>query len=118
MANDINFSIGGTVITYQPSGIHEIYPDVQVYPTLGGARVIVEPTVGPIIECVWGVDAARAAVISELRTRRSSSGSVSISYIDATGTAIARTVYMPKVPYQQFLRTNIISQLTLQFYTL
>lgn len=114
----INFTIAGSVLTYQPSGIHEIYADTVVNTTLSGSRVVIEPSVGPIVEVLWGVDAANAGVINHLRTVRPSSGSVAISYTDATGATVNRTVYMPKIPYQQFLKTDVIAQLTLQFLTL
>lgn len=117
-AGIINFAIGGGTLTNQPSGIREIYPEVNVNLTLSGNRVIVESQAGPVVEVVFGVQAARAAIIAELRNARPASGSVAISYIDATGATTTRQVYMPKINYSQFLMTNAIEQMTLSFYTL
>lgn len=117
-SDPINFSINGTVLAVQPSGISEIQPQIVEYKTLSGRRLIIESAAGPTVEVTWGVQAARGTIFGILQSARSASGSVSISYKNAAGTTTNRTVYMPKVNYDQFLMTNAIEPLTLTFYTL
>jgi len=117
-SGSINFAINGTVMTVQPSGIGEIYPAVIEHKTLSGRRLMVESSAGPVVEVTWGVQAARGTIWYLLNQARSASGSITISYLNAAGSSTSRTVYMPKVNYDQFLMTNAIEPLTLTFYTL
>src|SRR3972149_662675 len=118
IAGDISFKIDNVLMTYQPSGIEEIFSEPIVHNVLGGSRVVSEPTQPANIVATWGVEAARGSAITELRPKRSTSGSPTISYSDISGTTQTKTIYMPKIGYSQFLLANAVEQVAVTFVVL
>lgn len=118
IAGVIDFKIGGTTMTYQPSGIEEIFPEPIVHNTLGSARIVSEPLQPAQVVVTWGVEAARKEAIQELRTKRANIGLRTISYADITGATQTRTVYIPQIPYSQFLLANAVDQVSITMVTL
>lgn len=117
VAGSIEFKIDTVKLTNQPSGIEEVFPDPVVHSLIGGGRIVSEAMQSANVAVTWGADAARKDAISELRTKRGTVGLHTIAYTDITGSTQTRTVYIPKIPYSQFLLAEAVDQITINFIT-
>jgi hypothetical protein len=93
------FEIDDVVMTYQPSRIvvREAEGIYQQYP--GGGYTVTDRPEGRIVEVEWGTEAAREAVLTELRTKRGATYLHEIAFVDPVGTTIRLDVLIPPISF-------------------
>lgn len=113
VAGSISFAVDGTVMTVQPSGIEEVFPEPVIHFTLGGGRIVCEPSQPANVIVTFGVEAAKKGAVTQLRTLRGAAAIHTITYTDIGGNTQERTVYIPQVPYSQFLLAEAVEQISI-----
>jgi len=85
-----------------PSHVQVVEPQPTATPTAGYGKIIYVPRIPGQVQLRWGDEAAIAAVVAELRTKRGSVPQHMLSWTKETGTGLYhRNVVMPLIAYGQ-----------------
>jgi len=106
------FEINTVVMTNQPSNIEVEEAEGEYHETIDGGYVVSPKAKGAIITVTWGVQAMKLAAIAELRTKRGSTYSHVIEFIDPSGVTQTFSVLIPPIKYS-ILNSENYGKLTL-----
>lgn len=114
----LNFSINGTILTTQPSTVEEVFPRHTEHDLPSGTRLVYEPLHPRLLRLTWGVTGAVAAAISELRTKRPSSGVATIAWDDFQSGTQQYTAYIPQIGYSWGPSDHYVERFSIEFVTI
>ncbi len=100
------FEIDTAVMTNQPSHIDVDPPEGEYHPTVDGGWVVSPKAKGNVITVTWGVQAMKLAAIAELRSKRGTTYSHVIEFIDPSGSTQTFSVLIPPIKYSILTNEN------------
>lgn len=71
---------------------------------------------GDVIKVTWGLQAAKTAVMAELRSKRNSLVEHTLAFTDPTGTTHTKSVLWPGEPEFQLIPGYLYGAITVTFY--
>lgn len=107
------FEIDTVVMTAQPSNIKVEEAEGKYTETIDGGYLVSPRSKGALITVTWGVQAAKDAVVSELRTKRGSTYAHVIEFIDVNSVVQTFNVLIPPISYEILLSEHY-NRLTLR----